>query len=98
MPTMASVPMKASVPIRQGGRLPSFRQRHGSWADFSDDYADFSVRRVKLDPKALIQKRYCDETHSGHWRPNGNISIRHLEYRAEKWRSVRLDCTPLLSV
>ena len=41
----------------------------------------------------------------GRWRRNGNIAIRHLEYRAEKWRSVTLDChsnfhrrTPLLSV
>jgi hypothetical protein len=40
----------------------------------------------------------------GRWRRNGNIAIRHLEYRAEKWRSVTLDChsnfhrrTPLLS-
>jgi hypothetical protein len=26
------------------------------------------------------------------WRRNGNIAIRHLEYRAEKWRSITLDC------
>ena len=38
--------------------MATLHQRHGSWADFSDDYADSSVRRVKLDPKALIQKRY----------------------------------------
>jgi hypothetical protein len=74
-----------------------------------DDYADSSVCRVKLDPNALIKKRYVGILTVKHiqsrWRPNGNIAIRHFEYRAEKWRSVTLDCqsnfhrrTPLLSV
>jgi hypothetical protein len=62
-----------------------------------------------LDPNALIKERYVGiltaKFIQGRWRRNGNIAIRHLEYRAEKWRSVTLDChsnfhrrTPLLSV
>jgi uncharacterized protein YcnI len=61
-----------------------------------DDYADSSVCRVKLDPNALIKKRYV-----------GILTVKHIQsrWRAEKWRSVTLDCqsnfhrrTPLLSV
>ena len=76
---------------------------------FNDDCAASSLRRVKLDPNALIKERYVGiltaKLIQGRWRRNGNIAIRHLEYRAEKWRSVTLDChsnfhrrTPLLSV
>jgi hypothetical protein len=45
-----------------------------------DDYADSSVCRVKLDPNALIKKRYVGILTVKHiqsrWRPNGNIAIR----------------------
>jgi len=51
-----------------GGRLASFHQWHAS------------VCRVKLDPNALIKKRYVGILTVKHiqsrWRPNGNIAIR----------------------
>jgi hypothetical protein len=63
---------------------------------FSDDCSDSSLCRVKLDPNALIKERYVRiltaKLIQSRWRPNGNIAIRHLEYRPEKWRSVTLDC------
>ena len=81
----------------------------GHGPTFSDDCAASSLSRAKLDPNALIKERYVGiltaKLIQGRWRRNGNIAIRHLEYRAEKWRSVTLDChsnfhrrTPLLSV
>jgi hypothetical protein len=69
---------------------------------------DSSLCRVKLDPNALIKERYVGMSTAkliqNRWRRNGNIAIRYLEYRAEKRRSVTLDChsnfhrrTPYLS-
>jgi len=55
-----------------GGRLASFHQWHAT--------IDSSVCRVKLDPNALIKKRYVGILTVKHiqsrWRPNGNIAIR----------------------
>jgi hypothetical protein len=73
------------------------------------DCADSSLCRVKLDPNALIKERYVGMSTAkliqSRRRPNGNIAIRHLEYCAEKWQSITLDChsnfhrrAPLLSV
>jgi hypothetical protein len=89
--------------------LPLIFNGMGHGPTFSDDCADSSLCRVKLDPNALIKERYVGvlaaKLIQSRWRRNGNIAIRHLEYRAEKWRSVTLDChsnfhrrTPLLSV
>jgi hypothetical protein len=61
---------------------------------FGDVYADPSICRVRLDPNALIKKRYVGVLTVKHiqsrWRFNGDIAVRHFEYRAEKWRSVTL--------
>jgi hypothetical protein len=76
---------------------------------YSPGGADSSLCCVKLDPNALIKERYVGMSTAkliqSRRCPNGNIAIRHLEYRAEKWRSITLDChsnfhlrTPLLSV
>jgi hypothetical protein len=81
----------------------------GHGPTFSGDCAASSLSRAKLDSNALIKERYVGiltaKLIQGRWCRNGNIAIRRLEYRAEKWRSVTLDChsnfhrrTPLLSV
>jgi hypothetical protein len=76
--------------------LPLYFNGMGHGPTFSDDCANCSLCRVKLDPNALIKERYVgiltEKLIQGLWRPNGDIAIRHLKYRAEKWRSVTLDC------
>jgi hypothetical protein len=46
-----------------------------------------SLCRLKLDPNALIKERYVGILTAilvqSRWRRDGNIAIRHLEYRAE---------------
>jgi hypothetical protein len=91
----------------RGGTAPNDEVRGDE--DVRTARSTASLCRVKLDPNALIKERYVGMSTAkliqSRWRLNGNIAIRHLEYRAEKWRSVTLDChsnfhhrTPLLSV
>lgn len=76
-----------------GGRLASFHQWHAT------------IMPILQSAVSNLIRTTDGETHSEPLASNGNIAIRHFEYRAEKWRSVTLDCqsnfhrrTPLLSV
>jgi hypothetical protein len=105
-----SFPAMATAPWRRSHSHLFFRLgRTSAHGPTFSDCADSSLCRVKLDPNAIIKERYVGMSTAkltqSRWRPNGNVAIRHLEYRAEKWRSVTLDChsnfhrrTPLLSV